>query len=177
MALRTQQVIAYESGITNTVDPVAGSYTIEKLTNELQQTAEGYLEKIDGLGGMLGAIERGFVQREIQQAAYEYQTGIENGSRVIVGVNRYQEEARQEIPILRIDPKIEREQVGRLQKLRARRDTEAVGRALREVEASARGERNLLPAIIEAVKVYATVGEISGVLAGVFGHYKETVVI
>jgi len=177
LALRTQQIIAYESGITNTVDPVAGSYTIEKLTNELQQVAEAYIDKIDGLGGMLAAIERGFVQREIQQAAYEYQAEIENGSRVIVGVNRYQEGPRQEIPILRIDPQIERKQVERLQKLRAGRDSGRVGRELREVEAAARGKRNLLPAILEAVKAYATVGEISGTLAGVFGHYQESVVI
>ncbi|HET7101227.1 MAG TPA: methylmalonyl-CoA mutase family protein, partial [Terriglobia bacterium] len=177
LALRTQQIIAYESGVTNTVDPVAGSYTIEKLTNELQQTAEAYLEKIDGMGGMPAAIEKGFVQREIQQSAFEYQTGIEDGSRVIVGVNRYQEGPRQEIPILRIDPEIERRQVERLQKLRARRNPERVETTLREVEASARSGRNLLPAILEAVKAYATVGEISGVLAGVFGHYQESVVI
>ena len=177
LALRTQQIIAYESGVTNTVDPVAGSYTIEKLTNELQQTAEGYLEKIDGMGGMLAAIERGFVQREIQQAAYDYQSGIENGSRVIVGVNRYQEGGGPEIPILRIDPEIERQQVERVQTLRARRDQDRVGRALREVESAAGSGRNLLPPIVEAVKAYATVGEISEVLVGVFGRYKESVVI
>ena len=177
LALRTQQIIAYESGITNTVDPVAGSYTIEKLTNDLQQKAEEYLEKIDGMGGMLVAIEKGFVQREIQQAAYDYQAGIENGSRVIVGVNRYEEDLRQEIPILRIDPEIERQQVERLQRLRARRDADRVESALREVEALARSHHNLLPALLKAVKAYATVGEISGVLAGVFGQYQESVVI
>jgi methylmalonyl-CoA mutase, N-terminal domain len=177
LALRTQQMIAYESGVTNTVDPVAGSYTIEKLTNELQQTAEGYLEKIDGMGGMLAAIEKGFVQREIQQAAFEYQAGIEDGSRVIVGVNRYQEGPRQEVPILRIDPEIERQQVERLRKLRARRDADRVETALQAVETAARSERNLMPVILEAVKSYSTVGEISRVLAGVFGHYQEAVVI
>lgn len=177
LALRTQQLIAYESGITNTVDPVAGSYTIEKLTNELQQAAEGYLEKIDGMGGMLAAIETGFVQREIQQSAYECQSGIENGSRVIVGVNQYQEGLRQAIPILRIDPQIERRQVERLQKLRTRRDPKRVGTALHEVESAARSDRNLVPAILEAVKAYASVGEISDVLTDVFGHYVEAVVI
>jgi methylmalonyl-CoA mutase N-terminal domain/subunit len=177
LALRTQQIIAYESGIANTVDPVAGSYTIEKLTNEVQQAAEEYLEKIDALGGMLAAIEKGFVQREIQQAAFEYQAEIENTSRVIVGVNRYQESAGQEIPILRIDPEIERQQVERLQRLRARRDPARVEAVLRELEAAARSQRNLMPAILEAVKAYATVGEISGVLAGIFGYYQEAVVI
>jgi methylmalonyl-CoA mutase, N-terminal domain len=177
LALRTQQIIAHESGVTNTVDPVAGSYTIEKLTNRIQQASEAYLEKIDSMGGMLAAIEKGFVQREIQQAAYEYQTGIENGSRVIVGVNRFQEGPGQEIPILRINPHIEQQQVERLRKLRARRDPARVQAALSDVDAAAKSRRNLMPAILEAVKAYATVGEISGVMAGVFGHYQEAVVI
>jgi methylmalonyl-CoA mutase, N-terminal domain len=177
LALRTQQIIACESGVTNTVDPVGGSYTIEKLTNEVQSAADGYLERIETMGGMLAAIERGFVQREIQQAAYECQGRIENGSQVIVGVNRYQECSEQGIPILKIDPEIERQQVDRLQKLRARRDPARVDAALREVEATARSDRNLMPTILEAVKAYSTVGEISGVLAGVFGHYQEAVVI
>ena len=177
LALRTQQIVAWESGVANTVDPVAGSYTIEKMTNRIEQSAEEYLEKIDAMGGMPAAIEKGFVQREIQQAAYEYQSEIENGSRVIVGVNRYHETAAQPIPILRVDPEIERRQVERLQSLRRRRDPAKVEAALREVESTARSERNLMPAIIEAVKAYSTVGEISSVLAGVFGHYQESVVI
>jgi methylmalonyl-CoA mutase, N-terminal domain len=177
LALRTQQIIAYESGVANTVDPVAGSYTIERLTHEIQQTAEEYLEKIDAMGGMLAAIERGFVQREIQQAAYEYQSRIEAGSQVIVGVNRYLEGPRQEIPTLRINPEIERRQVERLQKFRERRNRSRVEASLREIEATAKSRRNLMPAILEAVKSQATVGEISGVLAGVFGHYQEAVVI
>jgi methylmalonyl-CoA mutase N-terminal domain/subunit len=177
LALRTQQIIAYESGVTNTVDPVAGSYTIEQLTNDLQQAAEAYLEKIDAMGGMLAAIEKGFVQKEIQQAAYEYQSKIESGSQVIVGVNRYQEGGEQQIPILRIDPEIERQQVARLQKLRENRNGARVAGALEEIEATAKSEINLMPAILDAVKAYATVGEISSVLGGVFGQYKETVVI
>ena len=177
LALRTQQIIAFESGVANTVDPVAGSYTIEKLTNQLQQAAEEYLNKIDEMGGMLRAIDRGFVQREIQQAAYEYQSAIENGSQVIVGVNRYQEEAGREIPILKIDPEIEHGQVKRLQKLRARRDRNRVEAALREIEATAKSERNLMPAILQAVIAFATVGEISEILGRVFGQYKEAVVI
>jgi methylmalonyl-CoA mutase, N-terminal domain len=176
LALRTQQIIAYESGVANTVDPVAGSYTIEKLTNELEQAAEDYLKKIDALGGMLAAIERGFVQREIQQAAYEYQSGIESGSRVVIGINRYQEGAEQQIPILRIDPEIERDQIERLRSLRARREGRRVETALRQVEATAKSEGNLMPAILEAVKAYSTVGEISAVLAGAFGNYREAVV-
>ncbi|MEJ2006760.1 MAG: methylmalonyl-CoA mutase family protein [Acidobacteriota bacterium] len=176
LALRTQQIIAHESGVSNTVDPVAGSYTIEKLTSEVERVAEDYLKKIDTMGGMLAAIERGFVQREIQQAAYEYQAKIETGSQVIVGVNRYQEGPGGQIPILRIDPEIERQQVERLQKLRARRDRARVEAALREIEATAQSERNLMPAVLEAVKAYSTVGEISEVLARVFGKYKETVV-
>ena len=177
LALRTQQIIAYESGVRNTVDPVAGSYTIEKLTSQIEQAARGYLDKIDALGGMLAAIEKGFVQREIQQAAYEYQTGIENGSQVIVGVNRYQEGGGQEIPILRIDPDIERRQVDAHDHLRTRRDAGRVKAALSEIEATAQGQSNLMPAILEAVKAYSTVGEISGVLAGVFGQYQEAVVL
>jgi methylmalonyl-CoA mutase N-terminal domain/subunit len=129
------------------------------------------------MGGMLAAIEKGFVQREIQQAAYEYQSGVESGSRVIVGINRYQEDSRHEIPTLRIDPEIERRQVERLKKLRAHRDPKGVAAALCEVETAARSDGNLLPGIVEAVKAYATVGEISGVLADVFGQYREAVVI
>jgi methylmalonyl-CoA mutase, N-terminal domain len=177
LALRTQQIIAYESGVANTVDPVGGSYSIEKLTDEVQSAADGYLEKIDAMGGMLAAIERGFVQREIQQAAYEYQGRIEKGTQVIVGVNRHQEGPEQGIPILKIDPEIERQQVDRLQKLRARRDPARIDAALRKVEATARSDRNLMPVILEAVKAHSTVGEISGVLAGVFGRYQEAVVI
>ena len=177
LALRTQQIIAYESGVTNTVDPVGGSYTIEKLTNDVQDAAEEYLAKIDETGGMLAAVERGFVQREIQQAAYEYQKRVEEGSQVIVGVNRYQEGPKQGIPILRIDPAIERLQVKRLQDLRARRDHARVEAALRDVEATARSDRNLMPAILQAAKASSTVGEISGALARVFGHHQEAVII
>ncbi|TAM83188.1 MAG: methylmalonyl-CoA mutase [Acidobacteria bacterium] len=177
LALRTQQIIACESGVTNTVDPVGGSYTIEKLTNEIQHAAEEYLEKIEAMGGMLEAIERGFVQREIQQAAYEYQGKIEKGSQVIVGVNRYREDSEQEIPILKINPEIERQQANRLKRLRARRDQRRVDAMLRDLEEAARSEHNLMPVILQAVKSYATVGEISGILAEVFGHYQEAVII
>jgi methylmalonyl-CoA mutase N-terminal domain/subunit len=177
IALRTQQIIAAESGVTNTIDPLAGSYTIEKLTSQVEAGAQGYLRKIEAMGGTLRAIENGYVQREIQQAAYEYQRSIENGERVVVGVNRYQDERATPLPILRIDPEVERAQVERLQKLRARRDAARLHAALRQVEEVARSEQNLIPAILDAVKAYATVGEISDALRKVFGEYQESVVI
>jgi methylmalonyl-CoA mutase N-terminal domain/subunit len=177
LALRTQQILAHESGITNTVDPLAGSYAIEALTDQVEQGAEEYLRKIDALGGVLRAIETGYIQREIQQAAYEYQKGVESGERVVVGVNHYATEGAPSPPLLRIDPQVERAQVERVQKLRAQRDGAQVATALKEIETTARSERNLMPAILEAVKSYATVGEISDALRRVFGEYQESVVI
>jgi methylmalonyl-CoA mutase N-terminal domain/subunit len=177
LALRTQQILAAESGIDNTVDPLAGSYVIEKLTNDLEAQAREYLGKIEAMGGMVRAIESGYVQREIQQAAYQYQKAIEAGDRVVVGVNQYVDETSASPPLLRIDPEIERTQVERLVKLRARRDTARVEATLRAVEETARTDRNLLPAILEAVKAYATVGEISDTLRRVFGESRESVVI
>jgi methylmalonyl-CoA mutase N-terminal domain/subunit len=135
------------------------------------------LRKIEAMGGTLRAIENGYVQREIQQAAYEYQKSIESGQRVVVGVNRYQDERATPLPILRIDPEVERAQVERLRKLRARRDAARLHAALRQVEETTRSEQNLLPAILDAVKAYATVGEISDTLRKVFGEYQESVVI
>jgi methylmalonyl-CoA mutase N-terminal domain/subunit len=177
LALRTQQILAYESGITNIVDPLAGSYAVETLTSQVEQGAEEYLRKIDALGGVLRAIETGYIQREIQQAAYEYQKGVESGERVVVGVNRYGAEDAPSPPLLRIDPQIERAQVERVQKLRAQRDGAQVATALKEIETTARSQRNLMPTILEAVKSYATVGEISDALRNVFGEYQESVVI
>jgi methylmalonyl-CoA mutase N-terminal domain/subunit len=177
IALRTQQILASESGITNTVDPLAGSYALEKLTDEIERGAEEYLGKIKALGGVLRAIETGYVQREIQQAAYEHQQAVESNEQVVVGVNRYREEEVASPPILRIDPEIERSQVESLRNLRARRDATRAGHALEQVEETARSERNLMPAILEAVKAYATVGEISNAMRRVFGEYQESVVI
>jgi methylmalonyl-CoA mutase N-terminal domain/subunit len=177
LALRTQQIIAAESGVTNTIDPLAGSYAVEKLTSQVEEGAQEYLRKIEAMGGTLRAIENGYVQREIQQAAYEYQKAIESGERVVVGVNCYQDERATPLPLLRIDPEVERAQVERLQKLRARRDAARVQAALRQVEETARSEQNLMPAILAAVKAYATVGEISDALRKVFGEYQESVVI
>ena len=177
LALRTQQIIAQETGVANTMDPVAGSYAIEKLTNEIESAAQAYISKIDALGGMLRAIETGYVQMEIQKAAYEYQQAVERGEQVVVGVNRFQAEEEQPIPTLRIDPEIERSQVARLNALRARRDAAKSRAALEEVERRARGTENLMPAILAAVEAYATVGEISDALRRAFGEYHESVVI
>ena len=177
LALRTQQIIAAESGVTNTVDPLGGSYYIEKLTSEIEQGAQEYLRKIETLGGMLRAIESGYVQREIQESAYRYQQAVESGEKVVVGVNRYQDDRASARPILRIDPEIERSQVERLRRLRARRDQARVDAALRDVDGAARSNQNLLPPILDAVKAYATVGEISDAMRRVFGEYRESVVI
>ena len=177
IALRAQQIIAAESGVTNTVDPLAGSYAIEELTSQVEEGAQEYLRKIEAMGGTLRAIENGYIQREIQQAAYEYQKAIESGERVVVGVNRYQDERATPLPLLRIDPEVERAQVERLGKLRARRDASRVQVALRHVQETARSEQNLMPAILEAVKAYATVGEVSDAMRKVFGEYQESVVI
>ncbi len=177
LALRTQQIIAYESGVTDTVDPVGGSYAIEKLTDEIETRAREYLEKIDALGGMLRAIEIGYVQSEIQKAAYEYQQAVERGEQVVVGVNQFVAEEERPIPILRIDPEIERAQVSRVQARRARRDHAKVQSALAAVETRARSSENLMPAIQAAVEACATVGEISDAMRRVFGEYQESVAI
>ncbi len=177
IALRTQQIIAYESGVAQTIDPLAGSYYVEWLTNEIEKHADGYLKKIADLGGMLRAIERGFVQQEIQNAAYEYQRAVDGLEQVVVGVNRFEAEQEKAIDILRIDPEIERRQVERVRALRARRPAEAWQSGLKAVEGAARSGANLMPAIITAVENNATVGEISDTLRRVFGEYKETVVI
>jgi methylmalonyl-CoA mutase N-terminal domain/subunit len=177
LALRTQQIIANESGVVNTVDPVAGSYAIEKLTNEIESGAEEYIAKIDAMGGMLRAVEAGFVQQEIQKAAYEYQQAVDSGEQVVVGVNRFQADEERPIPTLQIDPAVEAAQIARLNALRARRDTAKTKSALAEIERRARTTENLMPAILQAVESYATVGEISDALRRAFGEYQESVVI
>jgi methylmalonyl-CoA mutase, N-terminal domain len=177
LALRTQQIIAQETGVVNTIDPVAGSFTIEKLTSEIEAAAQEYISKIDAMGGMLRAIETGYVQQQIQKAAYEYQQAVDTGEQVVVGVNRFQAEEGRPIPTMQIDPEIERTQVARLNALRARRDTPKAKAALAEVERRARSTENLMPAILSAVEAYATVGEISDALRSAFGEYHESVVI
>jgi methylmalonyl-CoA mutase N-terminal domain/subunit len=177
IALRTQQIIAHETGVANTIDPVAGSYAIESLTSQIEAGATAYLNKIDALGGMLQAIEAGFVQMEIQKAAFEYQRAVETKEQIVVGVNEFQTEEERQIPTLRIDPALEREQVARLNALRAKRDSAGTSAALAELERRAKCSENLLPAILSAVENYATVGEISDALRRVFGEYQESVVL
>ena len=177
LALRTQQIIAHETGVANTPDPLGGSYAIESLTNELEARAKSYIAKIDALGGMLRAIETGYVQGEIQKAAYEYQRSIESGEQVVVGVNQFVAEKEVPIPTMRIDPDIERAQIERVRALRSRRDATKSAATVAEVERRARSGENLMPAITDAVAAYATVGEISDALRRVFGEYTESVVL
>ncbi|HYA62716.1 MAG TPA: methylmalonyl-CoA mutase family protein [Candidatus Sulfotelmatobacter sp.] len=177
IALRTQQIIAHETGVTNTIDPVAGSYAIETLTNEIETRAQEYLSKIDAMGGMIKAIESGFVQMEIQRAAYDFQRAVEKKEQIVVGVNDFVAHDPRQIPTLRIDPEIERAQVARVQALRAKRDATKTTTALAELERRAKTSENLLPAIVGAVEAYATVGEISDTLRRVYGEYQESVVI
>jgi methylmalonyl-CoA mutase N-terminal domain/subunit len=177
IALRTQQIVAYESGVPQTVDPLAGSYYIEALTNEIETRATGYLDKIEALGGMIKALERGYVQQEIQNAAYEYQQQVDRDEAVVVGVNRFSVDEEKSIPIQRIDESLERKQVERLDALRARRDRGVWQASLQQIEAAARSGENLMPRILAAVEAYATVGEISDTMRKVFGEYKEAVVI
>jgi methylmalonyl-CoA mutase N-terminal domain/subunit len=177
IALRTQQILAHESGIAATVDPLAGSYAIESLTDEIEKRANDYLEKIKNLGGMLKAIERGYVQQEIQRAAYEYQRAVDAKQAIVVGVNEFAREVETPVPMQRIDEKLEKQQIARLQALRARRDAGVHAAALRAVDDVARNGGNLMPAILTAVESYATVGEIATAMRKVFGEYRETVVI
>jgi methylmalonyl-CoA mutase, N-terminal domain len=177
IALRTQQVIAYESGAPQTVDPLAGSYYVEALTNEIEKSAAEYLGKIEVMGGMLKAIERGFVQQEIQNAAYEYQQAVDRQEAIVVGVNRFEVEEEKPIPIHKIDASLEPKQIERVRALRARRDAGKWKDALEKVEEATRSSENLMPRILAAVEAYATVGEISDAMRRVFGEYKEAVVI
>src|ERR1700723_1143521 len=177
IALRTQQVIAYESGVAQTIDPLAGSYYIEALTNEIEKRAAENLGKIEVMGGMLKAIERGFVQQEIQNAAYEYQRAVDREDAIVVGVNRFEVGEEKPIPIQKIDPALEPKQIERVRTLRARRDRGPWKAALQGVEDAARSGANLMPRILAAVEAYATVGEISDTMRKGFGEDKEAVVI
>jgi methylmalonyl-CoA mutase N-terminal domain/subunit len=177
IALRTQQILAHETGVANTSDPLGGSYAVESLTSEIERRAQEYLTRIDALGGMLRAIETGYVQAQIQNAAFEYQRAIERGDQVVVGVNQFQAEEQRTIPILRIDPEVERDQVARLNALRARRDAARTAAALAEVQRRAASSENLMPAILAAVEALATVGEIADTMRRVFGEYEESVVV
>ena len=174
LALRTQQVIAFESGVTAEPDPLGGSIYVERLTDEIEAGVRLYLDRIDLLGGAIAAIEQGYIQREIQNAAYDYQRGIESGSNVIVGVNQFAQEQTGSIPIFKIDPTLERQQVERLREVRASRSASEVTARLDALEQAARGTDNLLPHILASTEAYATVGEISDRLRQVFGEYRET---
>jgi methylmalonyl-CoA mutase N-terminal domain/subunit len=174
LALRTQQLIAFESGVTDTVDPLAGSYFIESLTNEVESAALAYIARVDALGGAVAAIEAGFMQDEIEQAAYEYAKAVESGDQVVVGVNRFVEEEGAEPEVFPIDPLLQKGQVERLRALRASRDQAGVDAALEDVRAAARGTQNLLPPMREALRRLATLGEVSDVLREVFGEYRPS---
>ena len=171
IALRTQQIIAFESGVTDTVDPMAGSYFIEELTNELEKAAQLYIDKIDAMGGAVKAIEQDYIQQEIARSAYEYQNEIENGERVIVGVNRFVQEEAPAENIFRVDDSIRKMQIDKINALKASRDNKAVQEALQRLGNAAKGSANLMPYILTAVENYATLGEIANILRAVFGEY------
>jgi methylmalonyl-CoA mutase N-terminal domain/subunit len=184
LALRAQQILAHESGVAQTVDPLAGSYFVETLTNELEARATAYLDRIAQFNpaspnlAVLAAIEQGFLQREIQNAAYAYQSAVESGEAIVVGVNRFQgDQTDVEVPIQRIDPELEPRQVARTRALRQRRNPATWASAIAAVKESARTGSNLMPHILQAVEAEATVGEIADTLRAVFGEYRETVVI
>jgi methylmalonyl-CoA mutase, N-terminal domain len=177
LALRTQQILAYEAGVTETPDPLAGSYYVESLTNELEAAAWAYLDEIESLGGTLAAIERGFQQREIQEAAYRVQRAVDSGDQVVVGVNKFRDDEVSTPSTHRIDPEGERRQIEGVQRVRAERSAEAWDAAMNELERIARADGNLMPAIVEAVRAYATVGEISDRLRVTWGEHRELITV
>jgi methylmalonyl-CoA mutase N-terminal domain/subunit len=176
IALRTQQIVAYESGAAETVDPLAGSYYVENLTNRVETEALAYIRRIDELGGAVKAIEEGYVQREIQDAAYAYQKQVESGDRVVVGLNKFQAAEGKPQGLLKVDPTVGERQAAALCALRARRDSARVKAALRDIDASARGSVNLMPPILEAVRAYATLGEICDAMRAVFGEHRHSAI-
>jgi methylmalonyl-CoA mutase N-terminal domain/subunit len=177
IALRTQQILAHESGVAQTIDPLAGSYYVESLTNDIERQVKEYFAKIEAMGGMLRAIERGWVQQQIQNAAYRQQKAVDSGEAVVVGVNRFAQEDGVEVPIQRIDEDLERAQAERVRAVRLRRDPQRWRSAVEAVTNAARDGGNLMPTILEAVESCATVGEIAGAMRGVFGEYQESVVV
>jgi methylmalonyl-CoA mutase N-terminal domain/subunit len=177
LALRTQQVIAFESGVADTIDPLAGSYYVEALTDEIEARAREYLARIDQLGGAVRAIELGFQAREIQNAAYRYQQEVERGERVVVGVNRFTEPESPPIDLLRIDPSVEERQKERVRAVRGRRDAAAASRALERLDRAAAGRDNLMPFLLDCVRAYVTVGEISDTLRRRFDVYRPQVAV
>jgi methylmalonyl-CoA mutase N-terminal domain/subunit len=178
VALRTQQLIAHETGVTDTIDPLGGSFFVEALTNEMEERAMNYIDKIDSMGGVIAGIEKGFFQREIADSAYKYQKEVERHERTVVGVNDYTVE-KDWVPIdlLRIPPHVEKEQLARLERVRGGRNRQKVKQSLDKLFGDADKKQNLMPSIIEALKAYATLGEITEVLRSVYGEYKELIII
>jgi methylmalonyl-CoA mutase N-terminal domain/subunit len=175
VALRTQQILAHESGAANTIDPLGGSFFLEHLTDRIEKEAAGYIDRIDAMGGVVAAIESGFVQRQIEQAAYEYGQSVENRSRVIVGVNEFTSGTEPEMEIFEVPEEVRTRQIAKLNKVRQRRDAAEVKRALDTLrQAAAQPKAGLMPPILDAVRAYASVGEICGVLREVFGEYQES---
>ena len=174
LALRTQQVIAHETGVTDAVDPFGGSYFVERLTLDMEKKCFQEFDKIDALGGMVAAVEQGYPQSEIARSSYEYQRAVERGEKLIVGVNTQVDEEEQPIPTLYIDHSVAGRQSASLAELRAKRDSQAVTQALNRLRQDARGDKNLMPPILDAVRAYATLGEMCGVLKEVFGTYEES---
>ena len=173
VALRTQQIIAEESGVTNVIDPLGGSYYIERLTREIEDEAMNYIKQIDALGGMLHAVEVGLPQKEIAEAAYQFQLEVDAGEQAIVGVNRFMEGGEQEIPTLKIDHVVEKQQIERVKEFKAKRNKTAHGKALEAVESACREDRNVVPVLIDAVDVGVTLGEVSDIYRKVFGVYTD----
>jgi methylmalonyl-CoA mutase N-terminal domain/subunit len=176
IALRTQQIIAYESGVADTVDPLAGSYCIESLTSQIEEEAMKYIDKIDDMGGAVRAIEKGYMQREIVESAYQHQKEIENKQKTIVGLNQFKTEEETPIKILRINPEVEKKQIKKLQILRRKRNQKKVTVALDQLREAAEGDVNLMPCLVKAVKEYATLGEICNVLREIYGEHKASTV-
>ena len=177
IALRTQQIVAEESGVTNTIDPLAGSYYVEAMTDSIEKEARNYIDRIDDLGGMIEAIDAGYVQTEIQKSAYKFEKEIESEDSIVVGVNKYQSDEDEPTELLKIDMKVQEEQVKFLNKIKTERDISIVKEKLENLKTAARGKDNLMPLIIDSVKAYASIGEISNTLREVFGEYKENVII
>jgi methylmalonyl-CoA mutase N-terminal domain/subunit len=177
IALRTQQVIAYETGVADTIDPLGGAYCLERLTDEVEREAQAYIDRIDEMGGAVAAIEQGFIQREIQESAYAYQRAVESGEQVVVGLNRFQQEDAPPKNLLRVDPAVRERQLAKLERLKAERDPGAVASALKGLKGCARGRENLMEPIMEAVACYATLGEICDTLRSVFGEYTAVATV
>jgi methylmalonyl-CoA mutase N-terminal domain/subunit len=177
IALRTQQIIAYESGAADTADPLAGSYYVESLTDEIEKAAGAYIEKIDALGGATAAIEQGYIQREIADSAYAFQKAVESGDKVVVGLNKFQTEEEPMSGLLRVDPAVADRQAEKLRKLRAGRDGDAAGAALLTLREAAKTDANLMPLILDCARLYCTEGEIAGTLRQVFGEYRPAEIL